>query len=227
MTDHEAPLSEREEIEAMLPWYAMGKLDRADRERVEGWVARDAALARQLAMIEDDRLATVKSNEARRLPPSLTVEAALKKAVGEPSAARIAATGLLGRIREFFSAPTAMGVRFATAAAAAVILLQAAWLGTLLTDRATTQYQTASGGSSAIADGTYALVRFADTATAKDIAATLQKLDMQIADGPKPGKIFRVRLGAKNLSAADRDSRLAALRAESNVIILATPASQR
>lgn len=227
MTNTDTPLTECEEIEAMLAWYVTGTLNAADRARVESWIARDASLARQLAIIEDDRMATVRSNEARALPASLSVQSAMKKIVGEPSASHAAAAGLLDRIRDFFTAPTAMGVRFATAAAAAVILLQAVWLGALMTATPPSQYQTASGGTAAVTDGTYALVRFADTATAKDIAAALQKLDMTIADGPKPGNLFRVRIGAKGLSSTDRDARIAALRSDGKLVILVTPASER
>jgi anti-sigma-K factor RskA len=223
MTDTQTTPSERDDVELLLPWYATGRLDAEDQARVERWLAKDAALARQLELIEDDRLEAVRSNEAERLPATLSVRSMTMKIAPQEDEA---ATGLLGHIRRLFTAPTVSAVRFAAAAAAIVFLVQAAWLGTLLS-RDQARYEPASGGSAIVNDGSYALVRFTDAATAKDIAAALATLNMSIVEGPRQGNLFRVRIGDKSLSEAARDERIGALRRQSTLVMLATPATGR
>jgi anti-sigma-K factor RskA len=227
MTDTTS-LSERDEIELLLPWYTTGRLDAADRARVEAWLARDAALARQLADLDDDRHATNRLNEAVSLPATLSVHAAMQKIVGTSSpSAEHATGGLLSRISGFFAAPAANQVRWAMAAAGAIILVQAALLTAAYTTRTPGGYETASGGMSASADGAFAIVRFEDGASIKDIAAALSGLDMTITEGPRAGGLFRVRLGPKSMAADTRDARLQALRALKGLVALATQQSER
>ncbi len=228
MTEVNAPLSERDEIEMLLPWYVSGRLDAADKERVERWIARDSGLARQLVVLEDDRREAVLANENVRLPDTLSVHASMAKITGTGiSGSQAVAGGFFDRIREFFAMPQMQTARWALAAGAAIILLQSVWLGSLLVGREPTSYQTASGGSTVAADGTFALVRFADGASAKDIAKALSGLEMTIVDGPKPGGLFRVRIGARGLSDAVRDQRLSSLRQQSGLIVLVTPTTER
>ena len=104
------------------------------------------------------------------------------------------------------------------------ILLQAATVGYLVTERPAAGYQTASGGQTAVQPGTYALVRFADNATAAAIATTLANLDMNIVEGPRQGALFRIRIGAAGLSEKDRDGRIDALRRRPGLVVLVTPA---
>ena len=85
-------------------------------------------------------------------------------------------------------------------------------------------FRPASGGVTQPADGTYALVRFADTATTGDVGGLLTGLAMSIVDGPKPGGLYRVRLGDATMSSQQRDERIAALRAARPIVVLATPA---
>lgn len=120
--------------------------------------------------------------------------------------------------------PTSGAVRWVAAAAAAIILVQAVTLGALLVNREET-YQTASGEPSAATDGTFALVRFSDTASVKAVGDLLAELNVVIIDGPKPGGLYRVRLGPKDLSAAERDRKLAELRARPTVIVLVMPST--
>ena len=93
---------------------ATGRLDAEDKARVERWLAKDAALARQLELIEDDRLEAVRSNEAERLPATLSVRSMATKIAPQEDEA---VTSLLGHIRRLFTAPTVSAVRFAAAAA--------------------------------------------------------------------------------------------------------------
>jgi len=84
-------------------------------------------------------------------------------------------------------------------------------------------YLPASGASTQVSNGTFVLVRFADTANAKDIANALASLDMRIVDGPKAGGLFRLRIGDAGLTDEKRDARIAELRRNSGLILVATP----
>ncbi len=214
-------ISERDEIEMLLPWYVTGKLEAADRTRVEAWLQRAPDLARQLDLIRAEQGESRHANEALRAPQSLTIERtfAVAQAAGGASVWSRVRTILASLV----AAPSSGTLRWAAAAAGVVMLLQAATVGYLLLERQGTGYQQASGGSAAAQAGTFALVRFADAATAKDIAAALAELGMTVVEGPRPGALFRVRIGAAGLSEADRDARVDALRRRPGLVALVTP----
>ncbi len=215
-------MSEHDDIEMLLPWYVTGKLDAADHARVEAWVRNTPDLARQVDLLRAEQDATLRINEALRAPASLTIERTLAAASSPRhgnALSRIAAI-----VREFFTLPSAGMVRSAAIAAGVVMLLQAAAVGYLLSERPKTTYQQASGGQNTTLPGSYALVRFADTASAKDVAAALAELGVSIVDGPHPGALFRVRLGAAGLNDTERDARIEALRRRNGLVALITPA---
>jgi len=232
----EPPPSEptgRDDIEALLPWYVTGRLDEADRERVDDWLARDASqggsLARQLAHLEDDRRVTLAVNDAVRLPQSLSVEAGMAAALARRRPAARSSAGWFGdavaAVRGFFVAPTPAGARWAGAAALVIIAIQSAFLITLLPGAPTQpSYETASGQKGAATEaGTFALLRFTDGATMKDVSSTLSGLGMAIVSGPKPGGLFRVKIGEAGMSTAARDAAIASLRARQEIVVFATP----
>jgi anti-sigma-K factor RskA len=68
----EAP--EREEIEALLPWYAAGTLSRRDAQRVEEALARDPELARRYALVREELGETIHLNETLGAPSARTLE---------------------------------------------------------------------------------------------------------------------------------------------------------
>ncbi len=213
--------TEREDIEMLLPWYAAGTLDAPDRARVDAWLKRDPDLAGQLDIVRAEQVETLRSNDAVRAPAILTVEqtmAVLQRSIGTSPM-----KGFVGRIRDFFVMPSAGPVRWVAAAAGAVMLVQAGAVGYLVSQRQGEVYQTASGGQSAPQPGSYALVRFADTATAASISAALTDLDMSVVDGPRQGGLFRIRIGAADMSEKDRDGRIDALRRRPGLVVLVTP----
>jgi anti-sigma factor RsiW len=217
--------TEREDIEMLLPWYVTGKLVAPDRARVEAWLKSDPDLARQVDLIRAEQIENLRANDAVRAPASLTVEQTMAALHRSGRSSPVA--GLVGRIRNFFVMPAAGPVRWAAAAAGAVMLAQAGAVGYLVSQRQGESYQTASGGQSvgqtAAQPGAYALVRFADSATAAGIAAALSELDMRVVDGPRQGGLFRVRIGAADMSEKDRDDRLDALRRRPGLVVLVTP----
>ena len=130
---------------------------------------------------------------------------------------------LTEQIGGFFTMPSANAVRWATAAAAVVILAQAAILGSLVTSWTPTTYQTASGGTAQTQAGSFALVRFADAATIKDVTSALAGFGMAIVESPRAGSLYRVRMSATTLKDAERDAALTKLRSLSGLVLLATP----
>jgi anti-sigma factor RsiW len=212
-------MTEREEIEMLLPWYVTGKLDAADKARVETWLARAPDLARQLDLVRAEQGENLRLNEALRAPASLTVDRTLAIAQGRAGVLSQAAAWL----RELFTAPSSGSVRWAAAAAGVVMLLQAAALGYLASERPVGGYVQATGEQAAVRAGTFVLVRFADTATAKDITTALSDLDMAIVEGPRQGGLFRVKIGLAKLSDAQRDARIATLRQRPGLTVFITP----
>lgn len=218
----EDKISEREEIEMLLPWFVTRRLDAADTAKVEAYLVRDPAMRRQLDLIVEEQGETILANEAVKLPRGVSVARSMERLTAKSPTLQIkqAGVGLIERLRDFFVAPTATGVRYAAIAAALVIALQAATLGTLWSrDVGPTL---ASGKDQIVTTGTFALVKFKDDAGAARIAEALAQLDMNIVDGPRAG-LFTVRLAAKVLPDGERDAKLAALRQRGDVVVVATP----
>lgn len=223
MTTPNETLSERDEIEMLLPWFVTGRLDAADQARVEAFLSREPAMRRQLDLIRDEQNGAVTGNEAIRAPRTLSVESGMAAVAAATSLGpRQAAAGLVDRIRSFFQAPTAYGVRLATAAAAAIILVQAAMLGAYVmrsTDDG--QYGLAGGPT---APGAFATVKFKDDAPLARVGLALSQLGMSLVDGPKAGGLYVVRIGDKTLTADQRATRILALRQRTDLVDLALPA---
>jgi hypothetical protein len=217
----------RDEIEMLLPWYVTGKLDAADRLRVDAALASDATLRAQLDLLREERAEVIAANEAIRAPRPIDVGRIVDHT--PVTASRRYSAGLAKawlNVRDFFDAPRSRPVRWASAIAAAVVLAQAVAIGGLLRERAETRYETASGNEAgSAAPATLAMVRFADDATAAAISATLGRLSMSIVDGPKPGNLYRVRLGAGVLSEKERSMAIDRLMAESRVVVFVSTSS--
>lgn len=214
MTDESETLSEREEIEALLPWYATRKLDATSLMRVESYLERHPDMRRQLALIEQDRDVAARANAAITPPSTLRADRVLERARGPvpASAARPVWTAVYESLRDFFGAPSASGVRWAAAAAAVVVLAQVAIIGGLIRERPQGGYETASGGTAQAQDGVRVLVRFKKEARIDAVAAALAGLDMRIVDGPKPGELFDVRIADAAATELERAARIAKLR---------------
>src|SRR5260370_23161934 len=65
---------EREEIEALLPWYAAGTLSRRDANRVERALAGDRELARQYDLVREELVETFHLNETLGAPSARVME---------------------------------------------------------------------------------------------------------------------------------------------------------
>jgi anti-sigma-K factor RskA len=65
---------ERHEIEALLPWYAAGTLNRHDADRVEQALASDRELARRYDLVREELAETIHLNETLGAPSARAME---------------------------------------------------------------------------------------------------------------------------------------------------------
>jgi anti-sigma factor RsiW len=225
MSDDTTAAAEREEIEMLLPWYVSGRLDAADRARVEGYLARDAGLRHQLDLVRAERQEVIAANEALRTPSAGALDRLMASLPPRrPSLAeRLGLSALNQTVADFFAAPSVRGVRFAAVAAALLLLAQAAVITTLLVrgDGGGT-YQTASGQNDD--KGVSALVVFAEDARLPAISRVLADLDASIVDGPKPGGVYKVRIRTADRSDAAREALLRKLAERRDVVRSVLPA---
>ena len=63
-----------EELEALLPWHINGTLNPHDARRVEEALARNPALARQHAIVQEEYAEAILLNEALGVPSSRTMQ---------------------------------------------------------------------------------------------------------------------------------------------------------
>ncbi|MEO0797916.1 MAG: hypothetical protein AAFY53_01775 [Pseudomonadota bacterium] len=233
MTDT-TELTEHDEIEMLLPWYVMGRLDAAEHRRVEAYLDSNPAMRQQLKLIEDERLATVEAQEAIALPHTLTADRLLAKAT--PATAQHFASAAVSRtsdqaqslwsgLASLFSAPSPRAVRFAAAAVVALFMAQAFAIGFLATGSGSPgQIELASGdrgGAQAI--GTRALVRFKPGAGMDLITTELTAAKLEIVGGPNQSGFFEVRLSRERLASDALEARLVAIRDTSRTILVITP----
>jgi anti-sigma factor RsiW len=221
--DTTAP-TEREEIEMLLPWYVSGRLDAGDRARVESYLARDAGMRHQLDLIRAEQQETIAANEALRTPAAGALDRLMASLPHHTPglAERITMSSVYQTVADFFAAPTVRGVRLAAVAAAALLLIQAVTISTLLMRGDGGTYQTASG--QADTKGVSAFVVFADDVRVPAITALLADFDATIADGPKPGGVYKVRLRSSDLSEAARGALLRRLADRRDVVRSVLPA---
>ncbi len=199
------------EIEELLPFHAAGALNARDARRVEEAMARDPDLARQYAEIQQEFAETIALNESLGAPSARAMQKLFEAIDAEPARTPAASFNPLARIPEFFGSLSPRTLAFSAVVGALVLLLQAAVIGTLVTDRSGS-YQTASSDGETGA-GTVALVRFAPDAKLGDITRFLDRYHASIVSGPKAG-MFRVLFGDKALSKEDTDRLLARVQGE-------------
>ena len=222
MTDNTDTLAERDEIETLLPWYATGRLDSDDADRVAAGLERYPDLRARLERIHAERERSAESNVAIVVPPQ---DAAADRLIADVRRRRRAAqpvngNGLLSLLRGAFASPVAM--RWAMAAAVLVVVAQTAVIVSLVATSDVGEYRAATGQPAAVAPGSVVLVRFSGTATAPAIADLLAEHDMTIVDGPRADGFFTVRIGSATMSDADRQRRIGLLRQRADLIAFVT-----
>ncbi len=203
MTDND--LSEREDIEQLLPWFAAGTLSRKDAARVEKALASDRELSRRFELVREELGETIRLNESLGAPSARAMAALFRKIDAEAPAARASVSpGVTTRVLEFFAGLSPRTLALSGAVAVLAILLQAGIIaGVLLNDR-NADYRTVSVEQGLpAAPGSFALIRFAPEASAADITKLLEDSKASIVSGPSAGGIYRVRVAVTGLPKED------------------------
>jgi hypothetical protein len=199
--------SEREEIEALLPWHAAGTLSRREAQMVEQALASDPDLAAQYATVREDLAETIVANESLGAPSARAMQKLMADIEADASTARRVKTSFnLGEwLSDKLSSFSPRTLAWSASAAALAIVLQAGLLaGMFVSERQGGSYVTASVPdqisvkTDGIKSGTDALISFAPQATAGEITKLLQNYKMAIVEGPT-GEIFTVRLAVTGI----------------------------
>lgn len=192
MSEVSEKLSERDEIEALLPWYVSGRLDAKSRARVHRYLEANPEVRSHLALAREELEATVAGNEAIAAPgPDALARLRASVAVAVPRRQSWFAE-VSERLADWIGglAPPQLGL--AAAVAALVLVLQAAAIGALVMERVSTPtYQTAGGETAG--EGIELLVGFSEDASMGEISALLKQVGAVVVDGPRAG-LYRLRL---------------------------------
>ena len=148
MTMIKNKMSEREEIEALLPWHAAGTLSRRDAQKVEQALASDTALATQYSLIRDELVETIGLNESLGVPSARAMQKLMADIEADASTARRTRSSFnLGEwLSEKLSSFSPRTLAWSASAAALAIVLQAGLLaGMFVNERqGGTMFDTAS-----------------------------------------------------------------------------------
>lgn len=215
----------REEIEALLPWYAAGTTSAEETALVEAALQSDPELRKSLAVVREDMDATILSNDALPAPSARVFERLAAGMEAHPRRMRVSTGGIIGWLGERLAALAPRQLAYAGIAAAVVVLAQAAIVGGLVLQNTDGTFQTASHGDQATRTapgGTVVLISFVPTASVDDITRVLQRHHARIVSGPMPGGLYRVEVGSQGTG--DQDQRLAGLRGEGAVVRSLIPA---
>lgn len=214
MSENVNELPEQAEIELLLPWYVTGKLEAADKARVEAFLAAHPEM-QLLDLLREEQDQTVSANEALGHPSPQSLDHVMATIARKRRPPAIGS--VLERISQFFTAPAPGAVRWATALAGILLLVQAAAIAALLLRQPHEGYQTASGPHSATGGATL-LVGFTDQATAPAISALLAEIGAEIIEGPKPGGVYRIRLAPDRSTRAEQEEVMRRLRLRKNIV---------
>ena len=213
------------EIEELLPWYAAGTLDAAEAKAIEAALAADPELARKLDLTREEMGEAILDNEKLGSPSPRALEKLFALIDAEPARKPSFASSLFdlgGRIADWFS-PRTLG--WALAAAALAIAVQAGFLAETIVKPGGGFTTASRPPESVAASGSFLLVAFQPNATAEAIARTLDAQKVTIVDGPRPGGLYRLRIGLTILPKQEVERVSAALQAETTVIRMVLPSS--
>jgi hypothetical protein len=212
--------SDHRALADLLPFYVTGKLPLEDMRRIEHALAGDAALRRELALVEEEQIATIQANEMLGLPSSRAGQRFLAALEAEPARTtpRAFAKGVFAWIGERLQTLGPRQMAYAGVTAAVLLVAQASFIGVLLHGQhgETTFTQASVGGQTG--EGSFVMLAFMPEAKATDAARLLESVHAIIVDGPRAGGFFKVRIGPKDMPKTDRDAVLAKLAGEKSII---------
>jgi hypothetical protein len=200
--------TEREEIEALLPWHAAGSLSRRDAQRVEAALEEDRDLARQFDLVREEMGETIHLNETLGAPSARAMEKLFAGIEAEPQRRQRRSFDLAAFIGERLTLFSPRTLAWSATAAVLAIVLQAGLLAGLYMGEPGSEqpaaFRTASAPTRSFAPaGSYALIGFTAQASAADVTKFLEVHKAAIVDGPKPGGLYRIRVAQAALPKAD------------------------
>jgi Ni,Fe-hydrogenase III small subunit len=224
---NQSPLAEADEIEALLPWLVTGKLTRAEEARVNRYFEAHPQTAAHVALARDEQDAAIFGNEEIKGPSSSALDRLMSQVVATPQVRQFevpSPASVWEKIASFINgfSPTTLGI--AGAAAAVVLVAQAATIGVLMNGAKapTAGYETASGPAVPAGESIQALVTLQPNVSVGTLTETLKGLKAAVIDGPKAGNVYRLKIaGAK----ADTQATIARLKARGDVFAFVGPAS--
>jgi hypothetical protein len=194
--ENSEPMSRRDELEALLPFYLNGTLDGPDLVAVEEWLASDPTALAALEEVEAEYSGVAAANDAIR-PPADALSRFAKALDAEAGPARAPEPSALSRFWTQLAAIPA-GVAWAAAAAAiALVLVQA------VTEPGGRGGPVQIAGTEDV-DMPFALVTFKPDATIVDIAGYLSGQGATIISGPAAGGVFKIGIPAETVADYDR-----------------------
>lgn len=198
------------DIEALLPWHAVGTLNRADTLRVDKALANDRELARRYEMVRDELGETISLNESLGAPSMRAMDKLFAAIDAEPAPLRQKATSfnLAEKVSDFFASLSPRTLAFSASAAALVLLLQGAVITGVLLNKtdANQNFEVASFNEKSapqIEQAIYSLVQFKPTATAADITAFLKDTNASIVSGPGKTEMYKVKVAVTGMPKED------------------------
>ncbi len=189
--------TEREEIEALLPWHAAGTLSRREALKVEHALAGDAELAAQFATIREDLSETIVANESLGAPSARAMQKLMADIEADAStASRARSSFSFGEwLSDKLAAFSPRTLAWSAGAAALAVVLQAGLLaGMFVNERqgAGSNFVTASVPTVETVKGPQVMVGFAPEANIGDVTKLLETYKMAVTEGPAPGGIYTV-----------------------------------
>lgn len=176
MPDSDQRCEPHDEAEALLPWYATGQLDEADRVRLEAHLASCSHCRQQLSF--ERRLV----REFRAITPEVESGwSRIRARIQSPSAAARRGPSALDQFWSLLSRPAVAGL----AAAQLAFVIVAAGLLVSLTRPA---YHTL--GSAPAPASANVIVMFSPDAKVRDVGQTLRSTGASIVDGPTDANAF-------------------------------------
>ena len=122
-------ISEREQVEVLLPWHAAGTLSRRDAERVERTLAGDHKLAREFELVREEFYETIYLNESLGTPSTRAVQKLFAAIEAEGARApKRRSFDLADRLATFLSRFAPRTLAYVAAAGGLAIVVQGAML---------------------------------------------------------------------------------------------------
>jgi hypothetical protein len=195
---------EQSDIEALLPWHAVGTLSRRDTQRVEDALARDPELARRYALVRDELGETIHLNETLGAPSAHAMEKLFDKIDAEPARKQAMSFNLGARMAEFLASLSPRTLAWSASAAVFAILLQAGLIASVvIKEKNAGGYETASAPTTDSGVGAFTFIRFAPQASSDDVTKFLKANKLSIAAGPMASGLYKVRVAVTGLPKAE------------------------